>query len=215
MTLSSFPSRVCPQMSHVTLRASVPLSIVKAFGLNIFQSLNTLIFIFFFPSRQFRKGNRRSFIYFKLENFQREKSLKGYPATHLPQGSSVPRLSLLILAISEEVSFNFYPEPTQFFPGTQELCDKHCELPCSSDSPVKSPLQYLGWKSEVIQECDKIHMPGHLPSPDQCPHPRLCTRTLPQLQASSFPFLGLPPHCTLVVCQYATGTFISNLQIGL
>lgn len=48
MTLSSFPSRVCPQMSHVTLRASVPLSIVKAFGLNIFQSLNTLIFIFFF-----------------------------------------------------------------------------------------------------------------------------------------------------------------------
>lgn len=111
-TALSSSLRVCPWMSHVTLCASDPLSIIKAFEFNIFRSLHTLIFIFFFPSRQFRKRNRRSFIYFKLENFQRKKSPKGYLTIHLPQGSSVPRLSLLILAISEEVSFNFYPEPT-------------------------------------------------------------------------------------------------------
>lgn len=70
-------------------RGFLPLSKIKAFGLNIFQSLNTLIFIFFFSSRQFRKGNRRSFIYFKLENLQRENP-KGHPTTRLPQGGSVP-----------------------------------------------------------------------------------------------------------------------------
>lgn len=91
----------------------LPLSIIKAFGLNIFQPLNSLIFIFFFfSSRQFRKGNRRSFIYFKLKNFQREKTPKGHSTTYLPQGASVPRLSLLFLATSGEVSSNFYPEPT-------------------------------------------------------------------------------------------------------
>lgn len=93
-------------------RGFLPLSIIKAFGLNIFQLLNTLIFIFFFfPSRQFRKGNR-SFIYFKLENFQREKNPKGHPTPRLPQGGSVPGPSLLFLAASGEVSSNFYPEST-------------------------------------------------------------------------------------------------------
>lgn len=47
MTLSSSSLRVCPWMNHGALWTSF-LYLIKAFGLDIFQSLNTLIFIFFF-----------------------------------------------------------------------------------------------------------------------------------------------------------------------
>lgn len=116
MTLSSSWGGGVSSDESCSPRGFLPLSIIKAFGFNIFQSLNTLIFIFFFSSRQFRKGNKRSFIYFKLENLQRENP-KGHPTTHLPQGGSVPGPSLLFLAASGEVSSNFYPESTEFFPG--------------------------------------------------------------------------------------------------
>lgn len=200
-------------MGPVTRWASIPLSRQMD---SIFSSPWILWFLsFFFSSRQLRKGNRRGFIYFRLERFQREKSPEGHPTTHrVPQGSSIPRLSLLILAISEEVSFILSPHSSsQEFKSSVNFLVLQILLPNHLSSILvgnqkwyeNMPIRSTCWVSHQGQPLSHSH---------------LCTLTL--LQASLCPFLGRPrslwprpPSTQHIGCVlYATGTIISNSQIG-